>query len=213
VTLAARDIEKRFEHRVVLRRASLEIHPGEIVLLRGANGSGKTTFARILATTLGADAGEVTLDGRPVRRALSASRRAIGFSGHRPLLYLGLTPIENLEFFGRLAGVPDARARGARLLSRFGLEEFSAIPMEHFSRGMLQRVGLSRALLPEPRVLILDEPYAGLDDQGSETLNALLLEARGRGAATLLVSHDREHMVSGLARTCVLRDGAVEVPA
>jgi ABC-type multidrug transport system ATPase subunit len=213
VTLAARDIEKRFLHRVVLRRASLELHPGEIVLLRGPNGSGKTTLARILATTLAADAGSLTLDGRPVRQTLCESRRAIGFSGHRALLYLGLTPIENLEFFGRLAGVVDARTRAARLLARFGLEEFLGHPMEHFSRGMLQRVALSRALLPEPRVLILDEPYAGLDDQGSETLNALLLEARGRGATALIVSHDREHMVSGLTRTCALRDGAVEVSA
>jgi ABC-type multidrug transport system ATPase subunit len=211
VTLAARDIGKRFEHRVVLRKASLELQPGEIVLLRGTNGSGKTTFARILATTLGADSGTLTLDGKPVRRALRETRRAIGFSGHRPLLYLGLTPIENLEFFGRLAGVADARLRAGRLLQRFGLEEFSGIPMEHFSRGMLQRVALSRALLPEPRMLILDEPYAGLDDQGSGTLNELLLEARGRGAASLLVSHDREHMVSGITRTCVLREGEIEV--
>jgi ABC-type multidrug transport system ATPase subunit len=213
VTLAARDIRKSFDHRTILRDASLELPPGEIVLLQGSNGSGKTTFARILATTLAADAGSVTLDGKPVRSNLRDSRRAIGFSGHRPLLYLGLSPLENLEFFGRLAGVQDARDRAARLLSAFRLEEFSSIPMEHFSRGMLQRVALSRAMLPEPRVLILDEPYAGLDEQGADALNALLTAARGRGVATLLVSHTRERIVSGITRSCTLRNGAIEASA
>lgn len=210
MTLAARDIGKRFEHRAVLRGASLTLQPGEIVVLRGANGSGKTTLARILATALAADKGEVTLDGRPIHRSLRDARRAIGFLSHRPLLYLGLTPLENLEFFGRLAGVPDARARAEGLLARFGLREFSGVTTERFSRGMLQRVALSRALLPEPRLLILDEPYAGLDDEGARTLNALLLDARGRGAAALLVSHDREHMVSGVTRTLALEGGVVE---
>ena len=213
MTLAARDIEKRFDRRAVLRKASLELHPGETILLQGPNGSGKTTLARILATTLAADAGTVTLDGRPVRRGLTESRRAIGFAGHRPLLYLGLTPLENLEFFGKLAGVPDARARALRLLAGFGLEEFSGIPMEHFSRGMLQRVALGRALLPQPRVLILDEPYAGLDEQGADALNTLLSEARGQGATALLISHTRERIVPGIARSYALRNGVIEASA
>ena len=94
--LAARDIEKRFEHRAILKRASLELYGGEVVLLAGANGSGKTTLARILATMLRADRGSVLLDGSPVERHLGRTRRAIGFASHRPLLYLGLTPMENL---------------------------------------------------------------------------------------------------------------------
>jgi len=210
VTLGARDIEKRFTHRPVLRRASLELHPGEIVLLRGVNGSGKTTFARILATTLAPDAGDVTLDGEPVRRRLRAARRAIGFLSHRPLLYAGLTPLENLEFFGRLAGVTDARLRAERLLERFGLASFARTPMERFSRGMLQRVALIRALLPAPEVLILDEPYAGLDDEGSSTLNGLLGEARGRGTASLVISHDRDRIAPLATRERELKDGRIE---
>jgi ABC-type multidrug transport system ATPase subunit len=213
VTLGARDIQKRFGQRAVLRNASLDLNGGEIVFLRGANGSGKTTLARILATVLASDAGTLTLDGEPIRRKLGLARRAIGFVSHRPLLYLGLTPLENLEFFGRLAGVSDARPRAERLLGRFGLTDSAGIPVERFSRGMLQRVALIRALLPEPRVLILDEPYAGLDDEGAGTLNALLEEARGRGAATLVISHDRERVVPGITRTVALVNGAIGASA
>lgn len=212
MTLAARNIQKRFERRVVLRKATLELHPGEIILLRGANGSGKTTFARILATALAADSGDVTLEGEPVRRRLREVRRSIGFTSHRPLLYLGMTPLENLEFFGRLAGVSDARRHAEGLLARFGLEEFMKTPVERFSRGMLQRVALGRALLPGPPFLILDEPYAGLDEEGAATLNTLLGEARGRGASVLLVSHDRERLAQGITREYEIRDGAIEAP-
>ncbi len=210
VTLGARDIEKRFEHRPILRKASLEIGPGEVVLLQGANGSGKTTFARILSTTLPPDSGTVTLDGAPIGRSLRAARRAIGFASHRPLLYLGLTPLENLDFFGRLSGVADASARARRLLERFGLGAFTDAPVERFSRGMLQRVALIRALLGEPRVLVLDEPYAGLDDEGTATLNAMLGEARDRGAAALVISHDRDRAASVLTRVRMLRNGVIE---
>lgn len=210
MTLGARDIEKRFEHRPVLRKASLEIRSGEVLLLQGANGSGKTTLARILSTTLHADAGAVTLDGEPVGRSLRAARRAIGFASHRPLLYLGLSPLENLDFFGRLSGVTDARSRADRLLKRFGLQEFADTPVERFSRGMLQRLALIRALLGEPRVLVLDEPYAGLDDEGTATLNAMLGEAREQGAAALVISHDRERAAPLTTRACALRNGVIE---
>jgi len=210
VILRAQEIRKRFESRWVLRSASLTLESGECVLLQGANGSGKTTFAQILATLLAADRGSLEIDGSPPEKNRRAARRAIGFASHRPLLYPGLTPLENLAFFGRLAGVPDAAPRAGALLDRFGLSAFARTPMERFSRGMLQRVALTRALLPNPRLLILDEPYAGLDDEGSGTLNALLAEAKGRGAGMLLIAHERERAGALVTRRLLMRDGAVE---
>lgn len=210
MTLRAQGIVKRFGRRAVLAGASIELGPGESVLLMGTNGSGKTTLARILATALHADRGTVSLDGEAVSRRLQAARRAIGFASHRPLLYLGLTPLENLTFFGRLAGVADAPARAERLLERFGIAAFARIPIERFSRGMLQRIALSRALLPEPRILVLDEPYAGLDDAGTRTLNEVLLEAVRQGASALVISHDRDRVTPLHPRACAMRDGRVE---
>ncbi len=210
MSLRAQDIVKRFGRRAVLAGASLELAPGEVVLLLGANGSGKTTLARILATALHPDRGTVTLDGEAVARRLQAARRAIGFATHRPLLYLGLTPAENLALFGALSGVPDAAARARALLERFGMAPFADTPIERFSRGMLQRIALSRALLPEPRFLVLDEPYAGLDDEGTRALNGALLEAAGRGAAALVISHDRDRVVPLRPRACAMRAGRVE---
>src|SRR5262245_16839212 len=192
VVLRAESLRKRFGSRLVLSQATLALQPGEVALLTGANGSGKTTLARILATLLPPDSGQVTLDGEPVHRRPAVARRTIGFASHSPLLYLGLTPVENLRFFGRLSGVADAERRARGILERLGLAAFADQPMSHFSRGMLQRVALSRALMPEPRVLILDEPYAGLDDEGVRVVNDLILESRARNAATLLVAHDHE---------------------
>lgn len=210
--LRAEAVRKRFAERTILAGASLTIEPGEVVLLFGANGSGKTTFARILATLLPPDDGEITLDDVPVDEKRSQSRRSIGYASHAPLLYSALTPLENLEFFGHLAGLPAAAAmaRGAELLERFGMSEFARTPMTHFSRGMLQRIVLSRALLVDPPILILDEPYAGLDDEGVATVNAVLAEAKDRNKAALVIAHDRERAAKVKTRSLRLAGGRIE---
>jgi ABC-type multidrug transport system ATPase subunit len=213
VILRAHAIAKRFESRAILREVNLSIGPGEGVLLSGANGSGKTTFARILATLLQPDRGQLELDGAPLAANRTAARRSIGFATHRPLLYLGLTPVENLVFFGELAGVSRARERAVALLDRFEMGPFRDTPLVNFSRGMLQRIVLSRALLGDPAILILDEPYAGLDDEGVAILNRLVGEARGRGAGALVIAHDRERAASIVTRSCRLKDGRIEAAA
>lgn len=207
--LRAEGIRKRFESRWVLRDASVALAAGEVVLLAGRNGSGKTTLARILATLLEPDQGEIQFDGSPLRKSRRTARRAMGFASHRPLLYLGLTPLENLVLFGRLTGVRDPQRRASELLERLGMAAFARTPVERFSRGMLQRVSLARAFLGEPRLLLLDEPYTALDDDGTAELNALIAEARDRGAASLIISHDRERLGPLRTRLCLMQEGRV----
>ena len=211
--LRAEAVTKRFDDRPVLSGVSLTLEPGQVVHLVGPNGSGKTTFARIVATLLPPDEGEILVDDVPVSERRSQTRRAIGFASHAPLLYLALTPVENLEFFARLSGAKDGRRRALELLERFGLEQVAHRPIAHFSRGMLQRVVLCRALLNDPELLILDEPYAGLDDAGVLAVNQVLAEVRKRGRTVLLIAHDKERGGGVITRTVRLRNGRVEEQA
>ncbi|HTK69105.1 MAG TPA: heme ABC exporter ATP-binding protein CcmA [Candidatus Eisenbacteria bacterium] len=208
--LKAEAVTKRFDDRPVLSRASLTLEPGQIVHLAGPNGSGKTTLARILGTLLPPDEGEILVDDVPLSERRSQTRRMIGFASHAPLLYLSLTPVENLEFFARLAGARDGRRRALALLERFGLDHAAHRPLAHFSRGMLQRVVLCRALLLDPELLILDEPYAGLDDAGILVVNQVLSEIRKQGRTALLIAHDKERGGGVITRTVRLRNGRVE---
>jgi ABC-type multidrug transport system ATPase subunit len=208
--LSATNIGKRFSAGWVLRDASLALDPGEVVLLAGKNGAGKTTLARILATLLEADTGEIRFDGRSLPDGRRDARRSIGFASHRPLLYLGLSPLENLTLFARLAGVSAPASRAGELLERLQMTPFAKKPMERFSRGMIQRVSVARAFLGTPRLLLLDEPYAGLDDEGTAGVNALIEQSKAGGAATLVISHDRERLGALRTRLCVVDQGRVE---
>lgn len=208
--LRAEGIHKRFDRHVVLRDAGIEIGPGSITLLLGTNGSGKTTLANILATLLSPDRGTVTVDGTPVSKARSAARRGIGFASHRPLLYLGLTPLENLSFFGGLAGVASPGRRALDLLDRLGMAPFARAPVERFSRGMLQRIVLARALLTDPKILLLDEPYTGLDETGVSVVNEVLRDARDRGTGSLVITHEPERVRPLATRVLRVRGGRVE---
>jgi heme exporter protein A len=150
------------------------------------------------------------VDGEPIARRRKVARRAIGFASHRPLLYLGLTPLEHLSFFGGLAGVPHPARRALDLLERLGMAPFARTPVERFSRGMLQRVVLARALMTEPRILLLDEPYTGLDEDGVAVVNDVLRAARERGAGSLVITHEPERVRSLATRVLRLQDGRVE---
>ena len=178
--IEARKLGRRFGEKRVLRGVDLTVPGGGFAVVTGANGSGKTTLLRICAGLAIPTEGDLRVD---------VERSQIGFLAHEPLVYRELTALENLELYGRLYRVPERRERIGMLLERFGLWDARRERVASYSRGMTQRLALCRVLLHDPALLVLDEPYTALDEQGAELLDAQLAELRGE--RTFLIStHD-----------------------
>ena len=177
-------LEKRYGLKRVLRGLDFQLERGGFLVVTGANGAGKTTLLRLCAGLAVPTGG--TLEVEP-------ERGLIGFLGHEPLVYRELTVLENLDLYGRLYHVPERRERIGMLLERFGLWEERSQRASALSRGQLQRLALSRALLHKPELLILDEPFSGLDAEGSELLDRELAGMRER-RTILVATHDPERV-------------------
>jgi heme exporter protein A len=188
--LAVRNVERSFGHVRALRGISFSLRAGDSLAVFGPNGAGKTTLLRVLAGLLRPQRGEVLLDGVPRSRADAAHRREVGLIAHYSLLYDGLTAAENLNFYGRLYGIPERRAAVARALEAVGLSDRAADLVGTFSRGMVQRMAIARALLHRPRVVLLDEPFSGLDQRAAAALRDLLMRLRAERRTMVLVTHN-----------------------
>jgi heme exporter protein A len=188
LVVEAENLTKTFAWVPVLNGVSCHIVAGEVVGVFGPNGVGKTTFLRLLATLLRPSAGKLLLFGHPPLDA--RVRQKLGFLGHDSFLYQDLTPVENLTFYGRAYNLSDVKVRIAAMLQQVGLQKWGNTPVRTFSRGMEQRLALARALLHEPDLLLLDEPYTGLDVQGVVTLQTALAQMRGQGKTIILTTHD-----------------------
>lgn len=214
--LEAVELERRFGDRPVFRRVNWRLGPGEIGVVLGPNGAGKTTLLQILAGLLAPSAGEVRVDGHPMRPDARDARRLIGYIGHRPLLYPELTVLENLRLYGQLYGMPAAEAeeRALAALRGDGLDWVAARPVMELSRGTVQRVEVVRALLHRPPLLLWDEPFTGLDPAAAERLEAALAAHRDRGGTAVVVLHDVDRALRLADRVMVLAGGrAAERPA
>jgi heme exporter protein A len=191
------NVEKRYGGLYALRQVSLDVAPGECVVLAGRNGSGKTTLLRIAARLVRPTSGNVSYsDGSTGDKA--SDRVRPGLVAHATMVYDELTAEENLLLFARLQGVDRPQERVASLLEEVSLTERRKSQVRTFSRGMRQRVAIARALLTEPSVLLLDEPATGLDSQGIAWLAATLRGMRAAGC-TLLMSLHGESEISALA--------------
>lgn len=178
--------------RYVLLDLELRLDAGSLVVITGANGAGKSSLLRLLHGALRPDAGTIALDGLPLPEVEAAQlARRIALLGHKPGLFLDLDAAENLNLFAALAGRPLPDGAAAELLGRVGLDRADhRRPVRHFSRGMKQRAALARILAVGSDIWLLDEPSTGLDAQGVALLAELTGQARDRGTALVLVTHD-----------------------
>ena len=182
--ISARALEKRYGRKRALRPLDLDVASGSFLVVTGANGSGKTTLLRLLAGLAAPSRGTLEVE---------VDRGRLGYLGHEALVYRELTALENLALYGRLYRVPERRERIGMLLERFGLWEARGERASAFSRGMLQRLALCRALLHDPDLLVLDEPFTALDVQGAALLDHQLAELGG--TRTVVVStHEPERL-------------------
>jgi heme exporter protein A len=178
--IRAQGLEKRYGRKRALRPLDLAVEAGAFAVVTGPNGSGKTTLLRLVAGLAAPTRGELDV---------AVDRARLGFVGHEPLVYRELTGLENLDLYGRLYRVRDRRERIGMLLERFDLWDARSERAGSYSRGMLQRLALCRALLHEPDLLVLDEPFTALDAAGATLLDRQLADLAA-GATVVLTTHD-----------------------
>ena len=204
--IEARNLTRAFGRRLAVRELTFSVRDGECLALFGPNGAGKTTLLRVLAGLLRPTSGTACIAGVTLP-AGAQSRAVVGLISHQSMLYSALTALENVEFTARLYGVPSPRDAAMHALRRMRLDDRAESPVRSLSRGMQQRVSVARAIVHEPRVVLLDEPYTGLDETGAAALTGVLESLKTAGAALVLVTH---HLGEGLAlatHTAIMREG------
>ncbi len=203
------DLTKRFHHLPVLNCLALTIHDGECCLLVGDNGAGKTTLLRIIAGLTRPSQGHVSICGT-FAAGDPQVRRRIGYVGHQPMFYQDLSVLENLAHYARLYHVNKARNAVLEAMDQAGLTRHQHQPVRTLSRGMQQRLSLARATLHNPVILLLDEPYTGLDQEAATALDATLQHFHQRGHAILIAAHRPQRILKITSHIAWLRDGAID---
>ena len=190
--LRASQLTKDFGHRKVVKNATLSVNRGEVVTIFGPNGAGKTTLIKILATLLKPTSGKLDIEGTDAIANYADMRSGLGVLIHENLAYPAFSPYENLKFFGRMYGVKQLEHRCMTLLTEVGLQHFAHEPLHIFSRGMTQRFMIARALLHQPSVLLLDEPFSGLDAAARQFVLERIAQEQQNGKGIVITTHNTE---------------------
>ena len=205
--LTVEDVSRHFGRRRALSRVTFRAGSGGTLGLLGPNGAGKSTLLALLATLLRPTSGQIRYGATAASDSGPALRRSIGVLGHDLFLYPELTARENLEFFGGLYALRHPREAATHALEQAGLTDRADDPVSSFSRGMRQRVALERALIHQPRLVLLDEPFTGLDDRAVGVVTARIRALAAGGAIVMLATHDLDMAEGLVTRATILRDG------
>ena len=208
--LSIQNVKKQFGYRPVLRDVSLKIKDGEFLGLVGPNGSGKSTLLRIVVRVVSCDGGSISWNGNSILNTGADQRRPLLYLGHEPGFYPPLSAAENLHFIAKLYGLEPSAEDVEKNLYEVGLDPSRTGPIREFSRGMLQRLTLAKALTIPWELLLLDEPTTGLDGQGKSMLSQLTETWRKKDRSLLLVSHDEEWLSSHCDRVVQLSNGRIQ---
>jgi heme exporter protein A len=211
--IEVKKLVKRFGLRTILRGLDFSVEPGEFVALLGPNGTGKTTFLRILATLSRPSMGQVKVAGHALPHQAAKVRAKLGVVSHMPLLYPDLTAEENLQFYARMYGVTNYAPRITEVLGLVGLGNRRKDLVRTFSRGMQQRLAIGRAVIHNPEVMLFDEPYSGLDQDASEMLDDVLRSVAAEGRTVVMTSHDLARAEDLATRFDILSRGVITASA
>lgn len=203
-------LTRRFGRRRAVAGVDLAIGAGECLALFGPNGAGKTTLLRLLAGLLRPTSGEVRLLGRSLQQGAVSERGRVGLISHQSMLYDVLTVEENVAFAARLYGVADVAGATRAALDRLGLQGRELTPVRSLSRGWQQRVSIARAIVHGPALILLDEPYTGLDVSGARALTELLGSLRDAGSSLALVTHSVDEGLALATHAAIMLDGTIQ---
>ncbi len=203
------NLVKKIGDKLILRNVSLTIEDGETVAILGPNGAGKSTLLKIISTLIKPTSGTVMIDHKLLSKEVNQIRMRLGYLPHESLLYEHFSPLENLKFYGNLYQVKDPEKRARELTAKVGLSYFLNEPVKGFSRGMVQRIAIARAIVHDPCLLLLDEPHTGLDQKAIAILNEVIIENKQKKATTLMVTHDFKQAAEICDRAIVVRNGKI----